>query len=220
MNSRSRFDCTPACVAALSCLSLSRRNDEYSRSVSCVGAEGDEERGHDRQQRDEPQVPDQQQQADPGARAHPGASGERRDQRGDERRHHERRPDAIVLAEQDPRGGRARDQHQLARVRHVQAEQPPRTLAEMVELEDAELDDADDGADRADGDDDVDDRQRAAAGQQPVRDRHDGEEQQLFAVDDAGFRDRRRTRRRRASRRRTPPAARTSAALRSAPAAR
>ena len=37
MNTRSWFDCTLACVSALSCRSLSSRNDEYSRSVSCVG---------------------------------------------------------------------------------------------------------------------------------------------------------------------------------------
>ena len=63
-------------------------------------------------------------------------------QRDQQRRHDQRRPDAIVRGEHDARGGGARDQHQQARVGHVVPEHALRPPAEVVELEDRVLDDA------------------------------------------------------------------------------
>ena len=51
-------------------------------------------------------------------------------------------------AEHDARRSHAGDQHQLSRIRHVEPERSARPLAEVVELEDAELDDADRRAER------------------------------------------------------------------------
>ena len=49
-----------------------------------------------------------------------------------ERRHHERRPHAVALLEEQARDGGRRHQHQQARVGHVVPQRPLRPLAEVV----------------------------------------------------------------------------------------
>ncbi len=73
-------------------------------------------------------------------------------------------------------------------IRHVMAERTPRALAEIVELQHAELEDAVERAQRADGDDHLDDKRRLRATSELVDHRHDQEKHELLGVDEAGVR--------------------------------
>ena len=162
---------------------------EYSRGREIRRGQRIEQRGKTTgSSAEQPEVAHQEEHADAHARADPRVAAEGEAERDDERRHHERGPRPVVLGEHDARDRRARDEHQLPRVRHVQPERALRPPSEVVVLEDAELDDADDGADRADGDDDVDRGKARRPRQQPVADRHDEEQQQLLAVEEADAR--------------------------------
>ena len=159
---RSRFESRLASVAR-----VVPQASDAERRVEAVGhlrrREREEQRGDDRQQREQPEVAHDEQQADAGAGADPGVAAERGGQRHDQRRHDQRRPQAIVLAEQDARRRHARDQHQLPGVGHVMPERPcgrwPRLSNSRMPNWTMPID----GADRAGGDDHVDDRQRRAA---------------------------------------------------------
>ena len=73
------------------------------------------------------------------------------DERDDERRHDQRRPDPIARPEDQARRGGAEHQHQRARVGHVVRERALGPLPQAVVVQHAVLNDAEGGAGRADG---------------------------------------------------------------------
>ena len=88
-------------------------------------------------------------------------------------------------AEQQARRRDARHDHQRARVRHVVGERALRTSTEVVEVQEAVLEQADEGAGRADGDDHRREEVRPMPAREPVHQRHDQEQHQLLGVDQA-----------------------------------
>ena len=140
----------------------------------------------------------------------------RQRERNEHRRHDQRRPEPVLRAEHDAGRRHARDEHEQPGVGHVVPERALDPLPEVVEVEDAVLDDAVDRAQRAGRDHDVDGLQRPLAAEQAVGDRDDRKEQELLGVEEADPAIDREEPRRPASRRRKRAAARTSRAPRCA----
>ena len=175
-----------------------------------------EDRGDDRKHREQPEVFQRQQQRRCGARADRRIPGEGQRDGDGERRHDERGPRPIALAEQDARQGDADDQHQQSGVGHAVAERALRPLAELVVVQDAVLEDAERRAGGCAADDHASAASsRATRARTGTRAARSGTARAAWSP--RGWRaDRSRTPPRPASRRRTPRAARRNAAPRTA----
>ena len=139
-------------------------------------------RGH---RGDEATVAERQQDGHADADADPRAAREREAEGDEHGRQHEQWPHAVAAAEQQAGRRDARHEHQRTRVRHVVGERALRTTTEVVEVQEAVLEQADEGAGRADGDDHGGEEVGPMAAREPVDQRHDQEEHQLLGVDQA-----------------------------------
>jgi hypothetical protein len=144
--------------------------------------------GDDRNQGEQAQVLAEQQQRHADGDADPGAARQRQAERDEQRRHHERGPQASRRSIEQPRRRGADDEHQRARVGHPVRQRARRPAAEAVEVEHRVLDDADKGAGGADRQHDAQHGIGARAAREFVGDRHQHQQHQLLAIGEADLR--------------------------------